>query len=382
MEKENKINWLSLFIKIVIIFIFIIIVIWLVSKLIGRNNLSEKFVDNINNMQEVSLNYFKKIDLPLEKGKSIKITLKEMIEKEMLVLNEDLKNSCDLDNSYSKITREKDNYKVETKLECGKENDTITTKFELKDCQNCNAGSNKEDNSSNNDKNEKEEVSSSEENASKVTYYEHVKETVTYTKWMRGSKEGSNIENRYEYYGTAKDEYYSLGIINKNDIEKNTITYTLKLDKVPNSKYYFTTIKESSYYNSNEKKEYINENKISINDDIEINKIEKYSLKEENFSYKLSPYYRKGNFYVDVTVNIKNIDNLESYYDAKTKKEIYLVPIKFIVKFASNIISEEKPAGDYETISYYRYVETNREVIWSTEEYVEGYTKTGNTKIK
>ena len=48
---------------------------------------------------------------------------------------------------------------------------------------------------------------------------------------------------------------------------------------------------------------------------------------------------------------------------------------------SSNEISENKPSGDYETISYYRYVETSRDVIWSTEEAVEGYTKTGNTKL-
>ena len=37
--------------------------------------------------------------------------------------------------------------------------------------------------------------------------------------------------------------------INKKDIKDNTIEYRLKLNDVPNSKYYFTTIKESSYYN-------------------------------------------------------------------------------------------------------------------------------------
>ena len=38
MEDEKKINWLSLFIKIVIAFAFILIIVWLVSKLINRNN--------------------------------------------------------------------------------------------------------------------------------------------------------------------------------------------------------------------------------------------------------------------------------------------------------------------------------------------------------
>ena len=49
MEDERRINWLSLFIKIVIIFIFALIIIWLVSKIINKNKLSETFNNNINN---------------------------------------------------------------------------------------------------------------------------------------------------------------------------------------------------------------------------------------------------------------------------------------------------------------------------------------------
>ena len=85
MESEKRINWLSLFIKIVIVFIFVLIVIWLISKIIGNNKLSDTFKNNINNMEKVSIDYFKTIDLPLEKGQSIKVTLEELIDKELIV---------------------------------------------------------------------------------------------------------------------------------------------------------------------------------------------------------------------------------------------------------------------------------------------------------
>ena len=85
MEDERQINWLSLFIKIIIIFIFAIILIWLVSKIINSSKPSETFKNNINNMEEVAVSYFKEIDLPQEKGKSTKITLEEMIEKKLIV---------------------------------------------------------------------------------------------------------------------------------------------------------------------------------------------------------------------------------------------------------------------------------------------------------
>ena len=96
MESERRISWLSLFIRIIIIFVFALIVIWLVSKIISKNKLSEAFTSNINNMEKVSVEYFKGVDLPLEKGQSIKITLGEMIEKKLIVsTNSDGKASCD-----------------------------------------------------------------------------------------------------------------------------------------------------------------------------------------------------------------------------------------------------------------------------------------------
>ena len=54
MEDERQINWLSLFIKIIIIFIFAIILIWLVSKIINSSKPTETFKNNINNMEEVA----------------------------------------------------------------------------------------------------------------------------------------------------------------------------------------------------------------------------------------------------------------------------------------------------------------------------------------
>ncbi len=367
MESEKRISWLSLFIKIIIVFIFVLIIIWLVSKIINNNKQSETFKNNINNMENVSIDYFKTIDLPLEKGNSIKITLEELIEKELIVsVNEETENKCDLKESYSEIKREKDKYVVKTTLKCGKEKDTISSDFSFKDCRNCNQGGNKKE----------------EEKTDKVTYYEHVKETTTYTKWMRGNSTGNNIQNRYEYYGIDYQTYYTLGVIPSN---KTSITYTLKLDKVPNSNYYFTTVEDVKNYNDNEKTEYLNEKSVSIYDGKKItfpNDLSKYALGETNFTYKISPYYKKGSFYVRVTINITNTNDLETYYDNKIKEKVYIVPLKINVKFASNEITETKPSGEYETISYYRYVTTNKETLWSAENYIEGYTKTGNTQTK
>lgn len=384
---ERRISWLSLFIKIVIAFAFILIIVWLVSKLINRNKLSDTFKNNINNMETVAVKYFKDIDLPTKQGESIKITLDEMIEKELIVSAQTSEGEkCNTKTSYSKITRKKDNYEVETRLECGKEENTITRKFSIKDCRNCTTdtknnntknNSTKDNNTNNNSANSTNNTNNNNStNTTGVTYYEYVKEWTTYTKWMKGNKTGDNIENKYEYYGTAEKTYYSLGLINKKDIKNNTIEYRLKLNNVPNSKYYFTTIKESSYYN--DEKEFTTDKSISVvrDSNLTIDNIEEYSLKENNFTYKLTPYYYKGTFYINVKVNIKSLEGI------KTTKDKYLVPIKITVKFNSGDIVTTKPEGSYDTITYYRYIQKNRDVIWSADNYVEGYTKTGNTKVQ
>ena len=385
MESEKRINWLSLFIKVVIIFIFVLIIIWLVSKIIVRTKLSETFTNNIKNMEKVSLEYFKTVDLPLEKGDSLKITLEEMIDKSLIVsVGSDSENNCNTEKSYSKITREKSKYVVETTLICGKEKDTIKTDFSLKNCKNCSQGAN-----NNSDKNEntseKENIStnSNNTNANGITYYEHVKETTTYTKWVRGSLTGDNIENKAEYYGVDYKTYYTLGAISS---DKKSITYTLKLKHVPNDKYLFTTIDEVVHYTSSDENNYLNEKNILLHKGNKINtpteNISNYSLGESNFTYKISPYYREGSFYIRITITLNNTDGVSTYYDTKLQKNAYIVPLKIKVKFASNVISETKPEGEYETLSYYRYVTINKETIWSTKNYVEGYNKTGNTKVE
>ena len=79
---------------------------------------------------------------------------------------------------------------------------------------------------------------------------------------------------------------------------------------------------------------------------------------------------------------------IDSYKKERIKQKIknikdkYLVPIKITIKFNSGDIVTTKPEGSYDTITYYRYIQKNRDIIWSADNYVEGYTKTGNTKVQ
>lgn len=381
MESEKRINWLSLFIKIVIVFIFILIIIWLISKLLGIGRLSKEFKDNINNMEKVSLEYFKTIELPIKKGKSIKITLEELIDKELIIsTNKDSDNKCDAKNSYSEITREEKKYTVSTTLKCGREKDTIKESFSLSNCKNCNNQTNKEEEQK--DTSDKENIDNSDK-PKETIYYEHIKKTKEYTKWTRGNLTGNNIENKYEYYSIDYQTYYTLGVIPRNT---SVVEYTLKLKKVPNKKYYFTTVEEVTDFQSKEEKYYLKENNVSTykgyKGEIPNKNINNYSLRESNYIYKISPYYRDGSFYIKIVITIKNTNGIDTYYDKKIQDYAYLIPLKIKVKFASNETKDTKPTGKYETITYYRYINTKKETIWSTEEYIKGYTKTGKTKTK
>lgn len=392
MEKEKKINWLELFIKIIIIFIFVLIIVWLVAKITNRTKLSDTFKNNINNMEKVATDHFKNVDLPLKNGKSKKITLGEMIEKGLIVSSEVQKEgTCDATKSFSKITRKKDNYVLETTLECGNEKSTISKKISLKDCKNC--GNKQDDNASNSNKdknnNNKEKSSDSQVEKSTtptsngITYYEYEKVTTSYTKWIKGNVSGNNVENRYEYYGVASDTYYSCGLITEYDFKVgNTFNYTLKLNDVPNKDYYFSSILEESYYVSSDESKYANEQKVSMDKgNISLPKsISKYSLSSNNFTYVLSPYYRKGVFYIDVELTITSTSGVNSYNTGN--KKVYFVPLKLNIKFASDNITSTIPNGDYDTISYYRYVETKKDIIWSSDSHVEGYTRTGKSEIR
>lgn len=399
MEKERKINWLGLFIKIIIIFVFVLIIIWLISKIRLKTKVSDTFKNNINNMETVATNYFKDVDLPLEKGKSLKITLKDMIDKGLIVSNDkDSSVSCNQSKSYSKITRKKNNYLMSTTLNCGEEKNTITKKFSFKDCKNCINNTKKENTSVNKNKENKvvEETKNNSDvktstnqgnntnlETNGITYYEYVKESTTYTKWMKGNITGNNVENKYEYYRVINNIYYTLGVIKASDFKVgNKISYTIKLNNVPKDNYYYSLKKEVYYYQSDEESKYLaNENAMMDNNKYTIaNSINKYSLTSDNFTYTVSPYYRKGNFYIDIDITITSTDGVRAYNDKKYN--IYYVPLKLKMQFASDEIITSVPDGEYETISYYRYVEKARDIIWSSENYVEGYTKTGRSEIR
>lgn len=133
-EKEHKINWITLFKRIlwyVLVVIILLILISLITRCV-RNSKSEttsKAKVNLSNevlkLQEASLKYFDVNNLPQNENESRSVKLKYLIAKDYTdPIIDSNNNKCDTNESYSEVTREKNNYYLVSKIKCGKNTKT------------------------------------------------------------------------------------------------------------------------------------------------------------------------------------------------------------------------------------------------------------------
>ena len=116
-EVEYTINWGDKFKKGIIVAFVLFAIIFVILLIKPKNNLKNTnyFEDNINTMLNVAKNYYK------EQDAQEKITLKEMVNKKMLLQFVDENGRyCDINNSYA-IRR---NNKVEVFLKCSNQEKT------------------------------------------------------------------------------------------------------------------------------------------------------------------------------------------------------------------------------------------------------------------
>ena len=79
-DKKYEINWLGLFIKVIVFVVAVLLIIWLISKLTLNKGLSiEK---NLKLFSDSSVEYFKK-NLP-EEGETSQVTLNQLIKWDYL----------------------------------------------------------------------------------------------------------------------------------------------------------------------------------------------------------------------------------------------------------------------------------------------------------
>lgn len=147
-EENNRGSILKTLLKVVIVIILFIIFILVLLKLFptkqALNPLYEEiFRNNINSMKDAAETYYTNDRLPKEVGETVTMTLKEMLDKKLLLPFVDKYNKeCDLNNSYVTITKTETEYELKVNLVCGKDEAYIiehmgcNNKCALLDCSN------------------------------------------------------------------------------------------------------------------------------------------------------------------------------------------------------------------------------------------------------
>lgn len=139
-RKTIEIDWKSLLIKLGVLLVVVFLVIWIVSLFSKKDENNSNFGVNLQSMRDAATEYFTGSRLPSGVNDSKKITLKEMFDRNLLVKFQDENgDSCDTVNSYAEATKlDEENYRIEVKLICNNDSDTIinTVKRKVTDSNN------------------------------------------------------------------------------------------------------------------------------------------------------------------------------------------------------------------------------------------------------
>ena len=120
----------DLLVKVLLIVIFIFLLMYLFPMPNLSPFYSSIFNDNIQTMKDAAEDYYTTERMPKEVGKSTKMTLKEMVDKKLIIpfVDKDGK-KCDSEKSYVEVTKNKDEYELKVSLTCGKESNYIIEKI-------------------------------------------------------------------------------------------------------------------------------------------------------------------------------------------------------------------------------------------------------------
>lgn len=87
---------------------------------------SQIFIDNLDRMKEAAIEYYAITDLPKNNESSSVMTLREMIDKKLIVALIDKNNKiCDLDKSYVEVTNSDNKYILKVNLKDSEKEDHI-----------------------------------------------------------------------------------------------------------------------------------------------------------------------------------------------------------------------------------------------------------------
>ena len=138
-ERKDGISLRGIIIQILLVVLVVFLLLWLfptksyvkdyadnafTSKL--QPLYSQIFSQNITTMKESAIAYFTTDRLPSKVGDNVTMTLKEMQDKKLVLdLIDSNNNKCDIDKSYVKIVKEKNEYLMTVSLNCSDKEDYI-----------------------------------------------------------------------------------------------------------------------------------------------------------------------------------------------------------------------------------------------------------------
>ncbi len=126
--------------RLILIIIFVLLLIWLFPMPNLQHYYSSAFGENIDKMKDAATSYYTNERLPKTEKETVKMSLKEMIDKKLLLPFVDSKGKkCDEDHSYVEITKSGSEYIMKIYLSCDDESDYIVIPMGCYDkCENGN----------------------------------------------------------------------------------------------------------------------------------------------------------------------------------------------------------------------------------------------------
>ena len=151
MEKEYQISWLKIIGITALIAVVIVLICLLYPKKDNTLLTQQTYISNITLMKDAGFEYFSGSHLPKDIGDSERLSLDEMLARNLIVefLDEE-GNSCHTQNSYIEATKTMENeYEMSVYLSCDNKSDYIVTSISNEvictDCNESDIDSNKSD---------------------------------------------------------------------------------------------------------------------------------------------------------------------------------------------------------------------------------------------
>lgn len=130
-ENKKRVNWVTTFLKVIVLVLVILLSIKLVSIIINKQRVTSqesKYNELLKSMDDYANELFTVDNIPDTSGKTKVIYLKELVSSKKIKDDD----TCDLNSSYIKVVRLDTEYEIKTYLVCDNYENSINSYKKLK----------------------------------------------------------------------------------------------------------------------------------------------------------------------------------------------------------------------------------------------------------